>query len=149
MPFGGYREKYEICSPAQRFYGFALATEKDYDYIKTKCQFFTVPKRYLVVVDPYDENYKIQPGKQNSPPLKTRRALRVYFNQFAPSDTYVENFDTSYVKTSLWGLNDFDRMKREFKNDKEKAAYGKLYDADKCLTGEHYCHNSRIKCYNC
>lgn len=129
MPFAGYREKYEVCTPSIWFGAFALVTPSDYDYIKAQCDFSTKTTT-VVVFDPYDEYYNIPDYNYSAlPPNKTRLALRYSPYQFAPGDVYTGNLGkvVRIVRNPWWSLIDFDPF-IPVVND----SYGRNYDSSKC-----------------
>lgn len=130
-PFGGYYEKYEICTPSVWFETFALATGTDYNFIKSKCEFgnrVTEAKKLVSVIDPYKDNI----SAVILPDAEHRRALRVYTETegvFAPGDISVKGgSDLSYpYEYNYWSFPvTFWRDTSESKN------YGKMYDDTKC-----------------
>lgn len=124
MPFAGYRERYELCTPAVGFRGFALATLSDYDYIKAHCDF---SKKYVVIVlDPFDEYYNTF-DNLTLPAIETRFALRFSANEFAPGEVYAWNTKNVFrFNNGPWTLVDFNLF------TPGDYSYGANYESKKC-----------------
>lgn len=130
LPFGGFKERYEICSPSIGFRGFVLATPSDFDIIKYNCNFGA--GFYLIVLDPYDEYYTVVDNVTALPPVKTRIALRYDSYQFAPGEVYINGYEGAIIidQKPSWTLYDFYKFPQEY--NFEDNRFGKIYDREKC-----------------
>lgn len=130
MPFAGFKERYELCSPAVWFRAFALATQSDYfDFITSRCD---LKNHYrLIVIDPYDEYKADYNNKSALPPIKARYALRFSTAQFAPGEFFVSILNNTIQFNYEWDLKDFDVFYPNVGVTKEEL--GKNFNSDMCL----------------
>lgn len=132
-PFAGYLERYEICTTDISFRALVLATESDYNYIKSNC---AVGKYYFAVVEPYDENF-VNPF--DSLVYKFSIALRLRDDNFAPGIAREKQQQPfGYWNEKEWKYTQFWLINCSFYNENHQLFHfdsdiqNNLFDCDKC-----------------